>query len=192
MALQKKPGKRIGALLAGLMLAILAGCKEEVIDHYQVPKAPPQRLLGAIIPYGKTTWFFKLAGPQTAVDKHADEFDQFIRSVRFPDKADEPITWKVPAEWGWREYPGVEMRYRTFDLGSKGSPLELTIIPLGGQGGTLLKNVNRWREQMGLPDVSEDDLPGLTREITVDGNKGTRVDIKSADQPGRGDRGAKP
>src|SRR5215472_11550644 len=138
MATTTRPGRRIGALLAGLTLAILAGCKEETISRYQVPKPPPQRLLGAIIPHGRQTWFFKLVGPQPVVDKHAEEFKEFINSVRFPDKGKEPIIWTVPQEGGWREEAGSGHRYVTFKLGPTDAPLELTVIPLGGQGGSLL------------------------------------------------------
>src|ERR1700739_3174762 len=85
MATTTRPGRRIGALLAGLPLAILAGCKEETSERYRVPKPPQQRLLGAILPHGDRTWFFKLLGPEDAVEKHAKEFKQFVHSVRFTD-----------------------------------------------------------------------------------------------------------
>jgi len=192
MALKNRPGRRIATLLAGLTLLALAGCKEETISRYQVPKPPPQRLLGVIVSHGERTWFFKLVGPQEAVDKHADEFKLFIDSVRFPASGEQPITWTVPRESGWREQGGTQLRYATILLGSKDTPLELTVVPLEGAGGSLLKNVNRWREQMKLPDISGAELTSLTRAIKVDGNQGTWVDIKSGDQPGRGGSGAKP
>lgn len=192
MATKKRSGKRIGALLAGLALALLAGCKDETIERYQVPRPPQQRLLGAIIPRGERTWFFKLVGPQDVVDKHAAEFRQFIQSLSFPEKGRQPIAWRVPEEWGWREEPGEKLRYATFKIGPREDPLELTVIPLGG-GGTLLSNVNRWRDQMGLPRVTEDDLGRMTSDLKVgDDIKGTWVDIKAADEPGRGGKGAKP
>lgn len=43
----------------------------------------PQRVLGAITSVGGRVWFFKLSGPQSVIDKHQDEFDAFIRSIRF-------------------------------------------------------------------------------------------------------------
>ena len=93
------PGSGAVVLLAlGLVvLAPAAGCssRDEKVTRYTVPKdsKPPQRLLGAIVPHSDRTWFFKLLGPQTAVDKHEKEFTQFVESVRFPDKGEKPISW---------------------------------------------------------------------------------------------------
>jgi hypothetical protein len=167
-------------LLALLMFLLLSGCKEVKIEHYQVPKEgkPAQRLLGAIIPHGKKVWFFKLLGVQTAVDRHEKEFEPFIRSVRFTDKADPPISWTVPKEW--KEKPsGEKLRYATFVLENSEPPLELTVVPLGQDAGDLLANVNRWRGQVGLPDTDQAGLGQVTRSIEVAGNTVTLVDLKS-------------
>src|SRR2546423_14955314 len=64
-------GRTCLMLLALVMLLLTSGCKEEKIDHYRVPKdrKPAQRLLGAIVLHGERVWFFKLLGPQAAVDQ---------------------------------------------------------------------------------------------------------------------------
>ena len=54
------------------------------------------RLLGAIVPHGERTWFFKLLGPAPAVGEQKETFDRFLASVQFPDKGERPITWTVP------------------------------------------------------------------------------------------------
>lgn len=174
------PARRGGLAILCLSAALVAaGCKDDVVARYQVPKGPKaaQRLLGAIVPHAGKTWFFKLLGPQAAVDKHAEEFDRFVRTLRFKDKEDEPIAWTVPR--GWQEKGKSDLRYATFVLGPPASPLELTVIPLGAEAGSLLANVNRWRGQMGLPDVDDDELAKLTREIKVDGKAVTLVDMKA-------------
>jgi hypothetical protein len=172
---------RVWPVLAGLAgLFLAAGCaEEEGISHYKVPKPPPQRLLGAIIPHGDTTWFFKLVGPQPAIANHEKEFKQFIASVRFPDKPEMPITYNPPE--GWREINSREKtRHQTFALGTPDSRLELSVTPLGAEGETrsLLKNVNRWRGQLGLPNVTEAELGKLTETIKVAGEAATLVDLK--------------
>jgi hypothetical protein len=42
------------------------------------------RILGAILLYkGVQTWFFKMQGPPEVVGKHKNDFEEFVRSVRF-------------------------------------------------------------------------------------------------------------
>ncbi|HKB38619.1 MAG TPA: hypothetical protein VKD72_19400 [Gemmataceae bacterium] len=171
-------GGRAVLVVVSVTIAVFAiGCQEEAkIERYRVPKkqTPPQRLLGAMVTHGEHVWFFKFLGPQAAVDPHEKEFERFMRSVRFGDSADQPVTWTLPE--GWQEKPGTGLRYATLLPSPKDSSLELTVTQLGG---SKLQNVNRWREQMGLPDVGEDELEKLTRDIMVDGKTVTLVDMKS-------------
>jgi hypothetical protein len=174
-------GRTCLTVLALSAFFLLIGCQEATIEHYRVPKdrQAARRLLAAIIPHGDRIWFFKLSGPLAEVDKHEKEFEQFIQSVRFTDKPGRPITWTAPK--GWREEPGAEMRFATFKLGPKGSPLELVVTPLGEDASSLLDNVNRWRDQIGLPKVGEQELDRLVREITVDGKPAALIDLKPDD-----------
>src|SRR5262245_56412080 len=92
---------RVGlAVICMLVMLNTIGCTEEGVSRHRVPKErPPQRLLGAIIPHKDRTWFFKLVGPHRAIDQHQKDFEQFINSVRFTDKGQRPVTWKVPEGW---------------------------------------------------------------------------------------------
>jgi len=42
------------------------------------------RLVGAILPRGDDTWFFKLMGNEQVVGREKDAFDRFVRSAKFP------------------------------------------------------------------------------------------------------------
>ncbi len=44
--------------------------------------AAPQRLLGAIVPYAGSTWFFKLTGPDALVAGERTRFQEFLASVQ--------------------------------------------------------------------------------------------------------------
>jgi len=46
------------------------------------PSVPSQRVIGAIVPYSGSTWFFKLTGPDTVVSQERDNFLALIRSLR--------------------------------------------------------------------------------------------------------------
>jgi hypothetical protein len=174
-----------------LALIALAGCQPEAITTYRVPRTPKPlpRLLGAIVPAGESVWFLKLTGPAPEVAAHAAEFEQFVRSLRFP--ADAPITWTVPQ--GWREGgppvkggPAEQMRFATFFVGPEG--LKLTVTRLGQEAGAVLPNVNRWRKNdLALPPITEADLAGATRKAKIDGKDATLVDmtggVAAAEEP---------
>ncbi len=124
------------------------------------------QLLGAIVPQGKTTWFFKLTGPVANVHPLVERFAEFARSIRFTDKGPE---WSLPE--GWEQQAGSSMRFATLRIPAEGEPLELTVIPLPTPGddfeASLLSNVNRWREQLQLPPVSRDELPDHVEKIDL-------------------------
>ena len=176
--------RRSLVFVCGLAAAALLGCKEaDEIRHYQVPRAPRVRLLAAIVPHGERTWFVKLTGPESALEQHKAAFRQFVTSFRFNDKANPPLTWTVPA--GWKRHDaqpakGGFERFATFRLNDpEGEELELTVFPLGreGQAGDVLANVNRWRGQLGLEDVTAEGVKGVTEELKVGDTSATLVDM---------------
>jgi hypothetical protein len=178
-----RPVPLIRYAAVGLLLAVaLTGCKEaEDVSRYKVPKADPnpQRMLAAIVPYQKNVWFFKLVGPRAEIDPHEQAFEKLVRSIRFTDSDERPLKWELPA--GWKEEAGGQHRHATIKVPSKEKPLELTVTALGREADDVLDNVNRWREQMGLPEVALYALEKLTREVRVDGKDVTLVDLKSTD-----------
>ena len=44
--------------------------------------ATPQRILGAMVPYGSATWFFKLMGPDAVVAQAKPSFLEFLKTVK--------------------------------------------------------------------------------------------------------------
>jgi hypothetical protein len=165
-------GFRTGTLLA-LLLVTLAGCQEEGIHSYTVPKEPLRRTLGVILPHQDAAWFFKLTGRRQAVEQQEKDFLDFVHSVRFAE--DGRPKWVVPA--GWTEEEGEGMRYRTFRAMADSGPVLLTVTRLGRGGGGLLANVNRWRKQLGLPAIGEVELEKQTEKIQVGGLEATLVDL---------------
>lgn len=93
---------------------------------------------------------------------------------------DRTVTWTNPA--GWVEKPGSGFRYATFVIpGSDGLTGDLSITQLSGVAGGLLGNINRWRGQIGLPALSESELPKASRDIVPAGRPMTFVSHVSAD-----------
>jgi hypothetical protein len=177
------PIRRLRLLPALLALALFAGCQQESISTYRVPRIEqsPPRLLGAIVPVGDNVWFLKLVGPAPAIAAREKEFDQFVRSLRFSDDAKSPLTWTTPE--GWQEIAegpakglGAQTRFATFRVGP--DALKLTISRLGREAGDILPNVNRWRKNdLNLPPIDEAGLAGATRTVNVAGHTLTVVDM---------------
>jgi hypothetical protein len=175
-------------LIAVAGLALL-GCQQDAIETHRVlrpePPAEKVRLLGAMIPHEKSTWFFKLVGPREAVEKQQDAFDSFMGSLKF--KGAEDVEWKLPE--GWEKGRDRPTRYATLLVGPKDEGLELSVTRLGDEPQTRseLANVNRWRNNdLGLKPVEDSDLPELTRRLDVDGAKAVLVDMKGPGSRGRG------
>jgi hypothetical protein len=53
-----------------------------VVEVANSNTSPAQRLLGAIVPFGEATWFFKLIGPETVVTSERAVFFELINTVK--------------------------------------------------------------------------------------------------------------
>jgi hypothetical protein len=165
------------------------------------------RVLGAIVPRGRTTWFFKMTGEDSAVAAQKPVFKQFLTSVTVHEpgehehqhehehqRASDPYRPAAPApvasggpSWtlpeGWRESdppPMVRNQFLINEAGSGQANLTVTVLP--GDGGGLLPNINRWRvQQLGIPAVTAQDLAAMTRSVDVLGGKATLVEMAGTD-----------
>jgi hypothetical protein len=89
---------------------------------------------------------------------------------------DERLNWETPAGWVRAERSQMRPVNLAFGPNQEGE-CYLSILP-GGAGG-VLANVNRWRKQMGLPDISEEELVKMPRK-TLLGIEGVFVEIDGA------------
>jgi hypothetical protein len=139
-------------------------------------------MLAAVLPAGTQAWFFKVVGPLAAVEKQAAAVNAFFESVHLGD--DGRPAWKLPADW--QEEQGTGMRAATIRIPADGAPLELTVIglPWRGTPGELLSNINRWRGQMKLPEVGQQQLAEFTREVEAGGTTMTVVDMRGQFEAG--------
>ena len=165
-------------------LLLLAGCQRpDDIVRYTVARSRevhspastaanddgvwvPGQLLGAIVPQGQQTWFFKLTGRLELVKPQLEPFLAFMKSVRLTDKGPE---WALPE--GWEQLPGSDIRFATLKIPTEKKPLEMTVIPLptgpGDAEDYLLDNVNRWRDQLRQEPISKAELPDRTVKIEL-------------------------
>jgi hypothetical protein len=172
------------ACVAFGMAALLGCAPSEGIRSYDVkressddavPGPDRVRLLGAIIPVGaESSVFVKFVGPIEQITLHEKAFDDFVSSIRVGADGKSP-TFTAPS--GWKEGEKRSTRVVTFiPPGDAKEPPELYIsTPFGG---TVLMNVNRWRDEVGIPQVSADAVPRVTTPIQLGDTKAYKVDFK--------------
>jgi hypothetical protein len=155
--------------------AAMSASPEQTMPHAPLDSSSPQRMLGAIVPNAAQGWFFKVNGTPEALERHVSDFKGWLKTMRF--EGGQP-SWQLPD--GWRQMPASGMRFATVLLGPGEDALELSVIPLPIEGDptqSVLANVNRWRGQLGLGPIRQDQLADATESIAVDGLTATFVDF---------------
>ena len=151
------------------------------------------RLVGAIVPYGGNSWFFKLMGPDALVAAQKDAFRQFLHTVKEPAQLAAPaqpvpitpvapggmagtavptaagsgLTWTAPATWTVK--PNGSMRKGSFSIKGDGGEADLGITAFPGATGGLEANLNRWRGQVGLPPQSPAEVTAAVEKFSAHG-----------------------
>ncbi len=90
-------------------------------------------------------------------------------------------TWTVPA--GWAKLDGEKpMRVATFKAGEGANALEVAISVFPGDVGGLLGNINRWRGQVGLGPITQDEIAANVTPFEVAGFTGNTMRLKGEAQ----------
>jgi hypothetical protein len=167
----------------------------EFVSAQPVADKGRQRLLVAMLTRDSMSWFFKITGDDAAVTSQKNHFLQFLKSISFVDNVPAPIAdtpapaadnanagsiWTVPTDW--QAIPPAQFLLAEYSISdAKGAKAEVNVASMGGEGGGLLPNVNRWRAQLGLGAISENDLSQLAQSPDVPGGKATLVDFAGTD-----------
>lgn len=149
------------------------------------------RILVAELTRGGTSWFFKMTGEDSFVASQKQNFLQFLKSISFVENAPAQMAtatenqnlnpnassiWTIPSDW--KPLPPSEFLLAEFSItGANDANADVNVAELGGEGGGLLANVNRWRGQLGLPPIEEI----LTTPLDVAGGKAQIVDFTGTD-----------
>lgn len=98
--------------------------------------------------------------------------------------ADDKPSWSVPK--GWNEASGSPMRVATFAAGRDEKRVEIAVTAFPGDVGGNLANLNRWRMQVGLPPVNEEQMKkDLTEVKTAGAGTALVADLTSEDKARR-------
>ncbi|MEM7200863.1 MAG: hypothetical protein AAF628_11385 [Planctomycetota bacterium] len=112
-----------------------------------------------VVELPEATAFFKLQGPPAQVAQLRGSLRTLCESVRGHGAE---LKWVTPTVLA--EEPGSGMRRATFRAPAQ-PDVSGTLVVLGGDGGGLAPNVVRWRQQLGLPELFDDELDAFVEEL---------------------------
>jgi len=140
------PARRT-VVAAAALAGMLAGCSRDDVSHARVPKVAATAVPGA--PAGMPA-----AGVPGAPGGG-------VEAPPAPQGAS-ALAWTLPR--GWTESGPSSMRHATLKAPVEGR-LDISVVVLPGPAGGELANVNRWRNQIGLPPLDEAALGAARKTV---------------------------
>jgi hypothetical protein len=152
------------------------------------------RIIAAMTTNGSSTLFFKIRGNAALTESQRGEFTKWVAAVcnsqgvsrppqtvnaMPPQSSDKPqIKWQTPD--GWNDVAPSAMRYASFSAGASDNKIDISIVTFVGDGGNDADNVNRWRQQIGLPSMSPDAVASQVAPLRTSEGDFSTVDIAGA------------
>jgi len=134
---------------------LLAACRDTKAISYRVPhEADPE--------------------PVTPVAVPAAAAGSAMASTPVAITSGMALAWTAPAQW--QSKAATAMRKATYTMAGGGAEVELAITSFPGDVGGELANVNRWRGQVGLGNLTQAELAGATQHFDANGLHLTVVD----------------
>jgi hypothetical protein len=154
------------------------------------------RILGVTTTKGNVLWIFKMTGEDALVAEQKPVFLNFLKSVTFhegmeqqlaempsrvssnskhvPAQADLP-KWQAPPNWQAKA-PGP-MTLAAFNVSGSNGSADVTISKFPGDAGGVVPNVNRWRNQLGLPPAAPGEIMQSLSSFEVANSKASMVEM---------------
>lgn len=145
----------------GLAALLVAGCSREDVTHYRVEKPAP--------------------APSSAIPASTGPGLPGGSELAAPPRAG-GLRWTLPT--GWTESAGGQMRFATLRPPVTGR-IDASVVMLPGPAGGELANVNRWRNQIGLPPIDEAGLASARKPLASRAGQLAVYDFSSDAQKSR-------
>lgn len=165
------------ALPGDLELAVTKFPKQDVLANVnrwrkQVGLAPVreadlEKSVKKVDIQGVTAYFVDVVG--------ADQRLPQMPAFSVPTKFDLPDKWKKAKS---------TVAIYAYELSEGGKTAKLTATFLPGEGGGLIANIQRWRDEIKLPRASEEQLRKEATKIDIDGRAGYFVDLRNPQSSG--------
>jgi len=91
---------------------------------------------------------------------------------------EQELAYKYTAPASWKQIAPTQFSELAFEVVEGKQRAVITVSKLGGDGGGLLANVNRWRGQIGLRQIDNAQLDKVAQDFTVGKDKGKLVDLQ--------------
>ena len=179
-------------LLLTPMLLLATGCHRNQAQVYQVASDQDQASQQASQPQPAAE-ATNSSGPSlppghpdiSAMDNSSSQMPSGVAASDVQNA--QPVQWNTPA--GWTEVPPSEMRVGSFKItGAGGKQADVSIVPLAGMAGGDPANVNRWRGQVNLPALPDDQLASLAENIQAGGQPAALYDMAGKNPEGQNTR----
>ena len=196
---------------AALKETEIAGGKGRFFDLSAERGGTPVRIVTAFLHREGRSWFFKLQGPPDAVGAQMEAFTGFLKTVKFgaagatapvkeptpavapaaapeqpapapapasaPEGGEIAVPGKVPE--GWSVVAAGAMQVAKYSVDG-GAEVAVSVFP--SDTGGLAANVLRWRRQMGLPEVGEEEAAGAAKPIEGGPEGAVVVDLENGEK----------
>ena len=160
------PSNVLPLAAAALIVFALAGCGRDSVKVYKVET-------------NDTTMTLPPAAGSGAMPS------MMPGGVPVPDNSGLPkLKYTLPD--GWKEKALTQLRVASFEITADGKQADVSVIPLGGMAGGDFANVNRWRGQVGLSTITEEEVQKIAEKIEAAGQPADLYDIVGT-SPGSGD-----
>ena len=151
------------AYLSILVISLAACRQENEIKVYRVSKAPLEE---------------SAPDQQNAMPANAPSPSMpggMASGMARRDEGAPQLKWTKPETWS--EVPPSAMRYASFAAGTDDNKVDISIVTFSGEGGSDTDNVNRWRQQIGLPPMTPAAVATQVEPLKTDGGAFSIVDI---------------
>src|SRR5688572_18937213 len=151
------PAVRIAAPIAACIAACFVGACDEAAERAELSAPRPAQIAPADVRWNASAeerfGALGTVASETPIEPLGSTPGSSASS-KATGGASSSLRWITPA--GWSELPTSAMRVANFRVGDD-ERAECYLTLLGGDGGGLAANVNRWRAQMGLGALSADE-----------------------------------
>jgi hypothetical protein len=138
---------------------LLAGCGEEKVTTYRVPKEQDAAMPGQSAPEAANPDAATPSGPAPSGPAPS------MADTAVPTAEGDGLAWQAPG--GWVPKKASAMRKGSFTVAGPGGDADLSITAFPGDVGGELANVNRWRSQIGMTPLAASELDGAVSHLQV-------------------------
>ncbi len=163
-------------------LTLLAACRPAKVTSYRVPKEKPEEMPPGMAAASTNAGTVPhVGGPAAPAVPGAPALPAApggdMASTPVPTATGADLTWTAPANWAPK--PLGQMRKGSYAVPGPDGDADLSITAFPGDVGGELANLNRWRGQIQLPPLGENDLAGAAVRFKQDGLDYVVVDFVS-------------